>query len=357
MRTASRLAAVGREAAGARVTAPVAVYSPSGAVGGVEQVARNAYGALASTDSGARLHLGARGIVASRRPTAAWMALTWKTQSLVTASHPWLRGPCLLWLHGAELTRDDGLPHRQLRERALRTSDVLLAVSPIAERLIPRHARARMQLVGPPIEPADVSTWDGGEHPNGDELRLLSVGRAVPRKGHDTAIEVACSLSADRAVRLDVVGPGPDLDRLRARAQQVSRRDLRIEVHGAVAALVRDQLYAHADALLFLPRHDAHEFEGLGLVVLEAAAFGCPAVVLHCGGSRFGVAEGETGLVLDADAPVDAIAEAVGTLIGCARTRASARAYAARFSLTAWQQRVRAISEGGRPDWQWPAHP
>jgi glycosyltransferase involved in cell wall biosynthesis len=338
------------------VTAPVAVYSPSGAVGGVEQVARNAYAALVDTDSGARLHLGPRDIVVSRRPTAAWMALTWKTQSLVAASHPWLRGPCLLWLHGAELTRDGSLPHRHLRERALRSSDVLLAVSPMAERLLPRHARARLQLVGPPVEPADVPRRDELKQRDGNELRLLSVGRAVPRKGHDTAIEVACSLSADRAVRLDVVGAGPDLDRLRARAQQVGRPGLRIEVLGAVPADVRNQFYADADVLLFLPRHDEGEFEGLGLVVLEAAAFGCPAVVLNCGGSRFGVAEGQTGLVLDADAPVEAIADAVGALTGCARTRASARAYAARFSLAAWQQRVRAISEGARPNWQWPAN-
>ncbi|MCU1602197.1 MAG: pimB 4 [Frankiales bacterium] len=331
----------------------MAVYAPADGVGGVEQVASAAYQALSASPCGAQLHLGPRRIVASRRPPSTWMSLTWKTHALVTATHPRLPGPSVLWLHGAELTRDRSRAHQLLRSRALHTSDVLLAVSPMAAQLLPPDVRRRVQLVGPPIRAGALPLGQGQERDSG-ELRLVSVGRAIPRKGHDTAIEVASLLATQRDVRLDVVGPGPDLPRLRQLAATKEHRKLRIAVHGAVAEHERDRLYASAEALLFLPRHEEGEYEGLGLVVLEAAAFGCPAVVLDCGGSRFGIAQGETGILLAATAGSEAIAAAVVELAGYPGAAAAARRYASRFALPDWQARVRAIAAGHLPAWTWP---
>jgi glycosyltransferase involved in cell wall biosynthesis len=345
------VAGVERVAATAR-RRPVAVFSPSGEVGGVERVARQVHAALDSDPAGSVLHVGVPGILRSPRPRERWMALTWKTHALAAVRHPGVSSHGLLWLHGAELTRDAGRVQGRLRARVLDTAELLLAVSPLAvELLLPAHLRSRVQLVGPPVPAAGPARPRSARS---GQLRLLSVGRAVPRKGHDVAIETARLLAARSPTRLDVVGPGPDLPRLRALAAAAARPGLKVTVHGAVPEDVKEQLYADADALLFLPRSEEGEYEGLGLVVLEAAARGCPAVVLDCGGSRFGVVDGRTGALLPAGSAPGAVAETVRDLVR-SDLRAAASSYAARFALPAWQQRVRALAAGERPDWEWPS--
>ena len=344
---------------GASAPAAVPVYVSAGEIGGVEQVGRQVRQALASEPGGARLVLGAAGIATSRRPRGPWVSLTWKAEALVRARHPRLAARSLLWLHGAELTRDRSELGQRLRARTLASTDVFLAVSPLATGLLPDHLRERVQLVGPPIvTPRDVSRRrDGaGSRPAvaPDVIRLVSVGRADPRKGHDSAIQVAAALARDVAVRLDVVGPGPDLRRLRQLAGAAARPGLEIRVRGQVPEAEKHQLYADADALLFLPRTEAGEYEGLGLVVLEAAAHGCPAVVQDCGGSRYGVVPGRTGFVLPEGTQPSEYANAVRALMALPQAREAAKRFAHHFRLDDWQARVRAITAGAAPDWQWP---
>lgn len=333
---------------------PTPVFTPSASIGGVEFVAHQVHLALCDGNGSSRLHSGPRGIAMSGRPPGRWMALTWKTQALAALRHPGTLSRGLLWLHGAELTRDSSPALTLLRSRTLNGADLLVAVSPIAVQLLPPGLRERVELVGPPIPATQRASVRAGCH-GGGELRVLSVGRAVPRKGHDTAIEVARRLCEHSPVRLDVVGPGPDLPRLRLLAGRDSRPGLTIEVHGAVPDTCRDQLYAEAHVLLFLPRAEHGEFEGLGLVVLEAAARGCPAVVLDCGGSRYGVADGYGGVVLDAGSGTEKIALAVRELASSDHARVAAACFASRFALPAWQERVRALAEGQRPGWRWPS--
>ncbi|MGB8650864.1 MAG: glycosyltransferase [Mycobacteriales bacterium] len=335
----------------------MAVFSPSASIGGVELVAQHVRAALAgASGGGGRLHAGLREIVRSPRPQGTWMGLTWKTQALVELRHPGLPHHGLLWLHGAELTRDGSRAHAALRSRTLAGAGALLAVSPLVPRLLPAGLRDRVQLIGPPVPTAQHATARPvNRRQRGKALRLLSVGRAVPRKGHDVAIEVAALLARETAVRLDVVGPGPDLPRLTALADERSRPGLAVHVHGALSEVAKDQLYADADALLFLPRAEAGEYEGLGLVVLEAAARGCPAVVLDCGGSRYGVVDGRTGRLLPAQATAHEVAAAVGALVTSQHAREDAARYAASFSLESWQQRVRSVAQGQQPDWRWPS--
>jgi glycosyltransferase involved in cell wall biosynthesis len=337
----------------------VAVFTPSSSIGGVESVALAAHAALSEGGGCSQLHAGIRGIARSPRPGGTWMALTWKTEALANARHPGVRRRGQLWLHGAELTRDSSRLHRHLRARVLEGADALLAVSPLAVQLVPEDLRHRVQLMGPPVPAADRAADRGT--PRDDRaratgrLRLLSVGRALPRKGHDLAIEVARVLSVSAPVELDVVGPGPDVPRLEQLAADAARPGLTVRVHGAVPEAVKDRLYTSADVLLFLPRSEDGEFEGLGLVVLEAAARGCPAVVLDCGGSRFGVCEGRTGRVLPAQAQPRQIADAVTALVVDEQARAAAALFARHFELAAWRRRVRAAAAGEWPAWTWPS--
>lgn len=335
-----------------RAQAPT-VFSPAGGVGGIEEVARAAQRALSDERSTARLHQGGRSISLAARPRSAWTALTWKTHALVRATHPRLRDHGSLWLHGAELTRDGGV-HRHLRAVTLQRAGTLLAVSPLAAELVAPDLQSQVRLVGPPVAGRRATRRRSSDD---QAVRLLSVGRAEGRKGHDTAIEVARVLRADVPVTLDVVGPGPDLARLADLAADAGGGGDLVRLHGRAAGSVRDQLYADADVLLFLPRAEEGEYEGLGLVVLEAAAHGCPSVVLDCGGSRFGVQTGRSGLLLPADATPRQVADAVLELHASSTARTDAGAYARLFDLAGWDQRVRDLTSGRTCDWQWPVLP
>lgn len=333
------------------MTRPVRVLSPSRRTGGVESVAVAVHQALRTTPSGSRLDAGIGELLRGRRPTGPWVATTWKVHALTSARHPGTAHAGFVLTHGAELTRDSNRALIALRSRSLLRAELLLAVSPLSLELLPPDLHDRVELLGPPVTTHLLS---GVRRPARGPVRLLSVGRAVPRKGHDLAIAATRALAVDHDVRLDVVGPGPDLPRLRALAADPgSRADVR--VHGPVSAATKERLLAATDCLLFLPRQEAGEYDGLGLVVLEAAACGVPAVVLDCGGSRYTVHAGRTGQLLPAESTPEDVAAAVLRVAADAAAGPAAVTFAQRFALPAWQERVRAVVRGERPGWQWPA--
>jgi len=58
-------------------------------------------------------------------------------------------------------------------------------------------------------------------------------------------------------------------------------------------------LYRHAQAFCLLSQHAAHDFEGFGLVFLEAAAAGVPVVAGREGGVTEAVLDGKNGFLVD----------------------------------------------------------
>ena len=76
-------------------------------------------------------------------------------------------------------------------------------------------------------------------------------------------------------------------------------------------------LYGCADvfAMLCRNRWGGLEQEGFGIVFLEAAACGVPQVAGASGGAAEAVVDGETGMVVDPPEDVEAVAEAIGSLL------------------------------------------
>jgi glycosyltransferase involved in cell wall biosynthesis len=334
----------------------VPVLSSARGVGGVEAIADEVHQALVQAGYPSTLYAGGRQIAMSRRPSHGWFALTWKAHALALIRHPKPAHAGFVWTHGAELTRDQGKVMQRLRERSLHGSERLLAVSPLSLELLPSELHSKVTLVGPPIfvpedapagSPAPMASADG-------PLQLLSVGRAIQRKGHDKAIAVARRLASRTPVILRIVGPGPDLPRLRELAAD-GPPGLEVQFLGHVDEQVKARLYSSSQALLFLARNEGTEYEGLGLVVLEAAARGCPAVVLDCGGSRFTTADGQSGILLQQEAPVEVIADAVYEVARQPTFRSAARRYASNFDVTRWRQRVQTVLREERLAWDWPS--
>ena len=126
-------------------------------------------------------------------------------------------------------------------------------------------------------------------------LRVISVGRLIPRKGLELLIEAVRRAGETGAqVRLDIVGSGPEQDRLRAVAAEHGVGE-RIVFHGFVDQHELPPLYADADVFAFPTLEDP-----FGIVALEAAACGLPILgSLYAGATTELVEEGVTGHRID----------------------------------------------------------
>lgn len=96
-----------------------------------------------------------------------------------------------------------------------------------------------------------------------------------------------------------VGGTGPEERKLRREAARLAAP---VVFAGRVPDAEAPALYATADvfALPVVDRWFGLEIEGLGVVLLEAAACGTPCVTGRSGGTPEAVIDGETGYVLDA---------------------------------------------------------
>lgn len=155
--------------------------------------------------------------------------------------------------------------------------DHFLAISHFVAERIRKYYRREATIVYPPVE---TDTFQPSKVV-GD--RFLVVSRLLQYKRIDLAI-AACN---ELRVPLDVVGTGPEEERLRALAGPT------IRFLGFQPDAVTARLYARAKAFLFPQEED------FGITPLEAAAAGRPVVAYRGGGALETVREGETGIFFD----------------------------------------------------------
>jgi phosphatidylinositol alpha-1,6-mannosyltransferase len=134
---------------------------------------------------------------------------------------------------------------------------------------------------------------------DGDAV-VLYLGRLVRRKGVHRLIDALPDLTAGpRRVTLVIAGAGPEEGRLRRLAARIKSR---VIFAGRVSDDDAPALYRVADvfALPVADRWRGLETEGLGVVLLEAAACGTPCVTGRSGGTVEAVVDGTTGHIVDA---------------------------------------------------------
>ncbi len=137
-------------------------------------------------------------------------------------------------------------------------------------------SRAEEILVKEDFEPKDCKVIHNGVvFPNIDtddeicEDRIVMIGRLERYKNQENAIKF---LKRNQNYKLDLVGDGPDFQRLR---KIVGEEDLeeRVVFHGRVSEKDRDLIISRAKALFTLSEH-----ESFGLVILESLSMGKPVI-------------------------------------------------------------------------------
>ncbi len=143
----------------------------------------------------------------------------------------------------------------------------------------------------------DVRTQLGvGKHPF-----VLSVCMLRLRKGIDLAIRAFAELAPEFPdLRYVVAGDGPERDRLLALAETCGIRSL-VTFVGEVDDSARDALFGECELFVMPTRRVADDTEGFGLVFLEAARAGKPAIGGRYDGVPEAIVDGVTGLLVDTD--------------------------------------------------------
>ncbi|MEO1089505.1 MAG: glycosyltransferase family 4 protein, partial [Pseudomonadota bacterium] len=159
----------------------------------------------------------------------------------------------------------------------------------------------------PPRPPND------GRSP-GAAVSLLTVARAVPKKGLDVLLDALARLPARLFWRFHHIGGGPEVARLRARASRLGLAD-RICWHGAQTAPSVLAAYRAAD-LFVLPSRIAGDGDRDGLPNVLMEALSQRLAVLATGVSAIPelIEDGRTGALVPPDDP-DVLAAALAALI------------------------------------------
>ncbi|MFZ9084684.1 MAG: glycosyltransferase family 4 protein, partial [Ilumatobacteraceae bacterium] len=222
---------------------------------------------------------------------------------------PWLSLPYDVVLHGAEVTVPGRLPvSRQVLGRVLRKARHVIAAGgyPAAEAERAAGRSLDITVVPPGVDLQRFVPLESDERSRArrdfglaeDAEVVVGVSRLVPRKGFDTAIRAVARLAASRPnIVLLIAGAGRDRERLEKLAVAESAP---VRFLGRVSNDELPRLYGCADVSVMMCRNRwaGLEQEGFGIVFVEAAACGVPAVAGESGGAAEAVADGRTGFVV-----------------------------------------------------------
>jgi phosphatidylinositol alpha-1,6-mannosyltransferase len=252
-----------------------------------------------------------------------------------------LRVPVIQYFHGKEIGVRPGLAGY-----AARNADACIAVSGYTRGLIEEAGGdpKSIHLIHPGVDlPPEPPRQKRDSRPT-----VLTIARMEDRyKGHDVMVR-AMSLVAARVPRAQwiVIGDGP----LRAATAELAAsaglgRDV-IRFLGAVSDEERDHWLNRAHVFAMPSRKPAGGFagEGFGIVYLEAAAHGCPAVAGGVAGAVDAVVDGVTGVLTDPEDHIAVGNALVELLKDPERCREMGEAGARRAEEFAWPRTAERVS-------------
>jgi len=174
---------------------------------------------------------------------------------------------------------------------------------------------------------------------------LLTVGRVVERKGVDKVLEAMTQLLPYYPkLRYIIVGDGPYLQTCRELATHLGLSESVVFITKADDE-EKAAWYQLADIFIMVSRVKGSDFEGFGIVYLEANQAGKPVIAGQGGGVRDAVVDGETGLIVDPQSP-EAIAQAVRRLLDDKSLRRRlGDAGRARLSQFLWSRQARLLRD------------
>lgn len=178
--------------------------------------------------------------------------------------------------------------------------------------------REKMVTIVPGVDsvffhPVEKSRYLVEKHHLQGKQIIMTVGRLDERKGHDMVIRAMAHLiKRFPDIVYMIVGKGREEQRLKNLANNLKLQD-RVIFTGFVADESLPDYYNLCDVFVLPNREtESHDrlkgdYEGFGVVFLEASACGKPVIAGNSGGSGEAVVDGITGLIVDPRSEVEIV--------------------------------------------------
>ncbi len=213
-----------------------------------------------------------------------------------------------VFLHGLDLSLAAKWPRKKwLAEKILKNSDKIICLNnftaDLTKRFFPGNTE-KIVIVNPAVEPAprpaneQISALKK-QYNLHDKMVLLSVGRLVKRKGVDMVIKAMPKvLKKIPNLVYIILGDGEEKENLELEIKN-SELDKNIKIITQSSDQERDSWYNLCDIFIMASRNIKGDFEGFGIVYLEANLAGKPVIAGRSGGVGDAVINDLNGLLVD----------------------------------------------------------
>lgn len=222
-------------------------------------------------------------------------------------------------LHGMDLAYALKRPRKKwLVKKILRQAEKIICTNnytaEMARQIFP-GIEPKLALVNPGVENLTASNPQlikrlKEKYNLENKIILLSVGRLVKRKGFDKVVKVMPAVLKQRPNLVYVIlGAGEEINNLKSQISNLKLEKNIIIIAGATDD-EKNLWYNLCDIFIMTSKNIAGDFEGFGIVYLEANLAGKPVIAGRSGGVADSVIDGQTGLMVNPE-NINEIADAV----------------------------------------------
>ena len=216
-----------------------------------------------------------------------------------------LKLPYTIFVHGTDIALPLNSKWKKFWAKLiLNKAHLIIANSQFTKNKVKRHYNVnkdKIKALYPPVGIRNVETpFMASGREEQDCKIILTVARLVPRKGIDMVIRALPQvLKKIPQAEYWIIGDGPDQARLSSIAQTM-RLENKIKFLGVKKAQDLAKYYTQCDVFIMPSRQLKNgDYEGFGIVYLEAASFSKPVIAGNQGGAPEAVEDGQTGILVN----------------------------------------------------------
>ena len=229
----------------------------------------------------------------------------------------------VVFLHGIDFTfATQQSIKRWLTKKILKNSDKIICcnsyVANLTENFCP-EIKNKINIINPGVSELKSASQSAQnklkeKYNLADKIILLSIGRLVKRKGFFDVIESLPKVlkKAPNLIYV-IIGNGAEINNLRTKIKELNLVDKIIIIINA-DDLERNNWLNLCDIFIMPSKNINGDFEGFGIVYLEANMAGKPVIASQSGGVGDAVVNGVNGLLVDQE-NIDKIADAIIKLV------------------------------------------
>ncbi|MDA3839669.1 MAG: glycosyltransferase family 4 protein [Patescibacteria group bacterium] len=210
-------------------------------------------------------------------------------------------------LHGMDYTFSQKKNRKKILAKIILSKSIYIIVGNsylhgLMKNYFPKFAE-KISVVNPGVSMVSHEI----SHAISRDFVLFFVGRLVKRKGVDKTIEAFKYVDKKKYpdIKFRVAGAGPDEEYLKDISD-----DSRIEFIGRISDTEKWNNFSNSNVFIMPSREMDGDFEGFGIVYLEANLAGLPVIANNSGGVSDAVVDGLNGILLENDKPKN-IADAI----------------------------------------------